>query len=83
MYMHMHMHIHIWPRARQCFVLGYHFFGATRHRVVMPVVIPHGRYDSSMAGLVCIPCYLAHGHIEALRVVYHVYIMFRKQLMGS
>ena len=31
----------IWPRAKQCLVSGYRFFGgATRHGVVMPVVIP-------------------------------------------
>ena len=28
-----------WPRAKPCLVLGYLFGGATRHRVVMPVVV--------------------------------------------
>ena len=29
-----------WPRAKQCLVFGYRLWGATRHRVVIPVVIP-------------------------------------------
>ena len=30
----------IWTRDEQCLVLEYRFGGATRHRVVIPVVIP-------------------------------------------
>ena len=30
----------IWPRAKHYLVLGCRFGGATRHRVVIPVVIP-------------------------------------------
>ena len=60
------------PRAKQCLVLGYRFGGATRHTTCHTrchtschTPVPFGRYDNSMVGgrLVCIPYYLAHGHI--------------------